>query len=54
MSAWLRVTADGLVRESHLRTPAQASPDVMAWLQRLDACAADIYRRCSPLYIVLS
>src|SRR5207237_1531141 len=36
---------DGVVPEGHLRTPAQAYQDVMAWLQRLDAGAVEVIVR---------
>jgi hypothetical protein len=36
---------DGVVPEGHLRTPAQAYQDVMAWLQRLDAGEVEILSR---------
>src|SRR5260370_17403692 len=36
---------DGVVPEGHLRTPAQAYQDVMAWLERLDAGEVEIISR---------
>jgi hypothetical protein len=33
---------DGVVPEGHLRTPAQAYQDVMAWLMRLDAGEVEV------------
>ena len=36
---------DGVVPEGHLRTPAQAYQDVMAWLQRLDAGEVEVISR---------
>ena len=36
---------DGVVPEGHLRTPAQAYQDVMAWLQRLDAGEVEVITR---------
>jgi len=36
---------DGIVPEGHLRSPAQAYQDVMAWLQRLDAGEVQVVTR---------
>src|SRR5438046_4031403 len=36
---------DGVVPEGHLRTPAQAYQDVMAWLGRLDAGTVEVITR---------
>jgi superfamily II DNA or RNA helicase len=36
---------DGVVPEGHLRTPAQAYQDVLAWLQRLDAGEVQVVTR---------
>src|SRR5262245_24316684 len=36
---------DGVVPEGHLRTPAQAYQDVMAWLERLDAGEVEVISR---------
>jgi hypothetical protein len=36
---------DGVVPEGHLRTPAQAYQDVMAWLERLDAGEVEVITR---------
>jgi hypothetical protein len=36
---------DGVVPEGHLRAPAQAYQDVMAWLQRLDAGEVEVIIR---------
>jgi hypothetical protein len=36
---------DGVVPEGHLRTPAQAYQDVMAWFERLDAGAVEVITR---------
>jgi hypothetical protein len=36
---------DGVVPEGHLRTPAQAYQDVMAWLERLDAGKVEVITR---------
>ena len=36
---------DGVVPEGHLRTPAQAYQDVMAWLERLDAGEVEVIVR---------
>jgi superfamily II DNA or RNA helicase len=36
---------DGVVPEGHLRTPAQAYQDVMAWLERLDTGAVEVVTR---------
>src|SRR5262249_56143818 len=35
----------GVVPEGHLRTPAQAYQDVMAWLERLDAGEVEVISR---------
>jgi superfamily II DNA or RNA helicase len=36
---------DGVVPEGHLRTPAQAYQDVLAWLERLDTGAVEVVTR---------
>ncbi len=36
---------DGVVPEGHLRTPAQAYQDVMAWLARLEAGEVEVVAR---------
>jgi hypothetical protein len=41
----LPTVEDGAVPEGHLRMPAQAYQDVMAWLERLDAGEVEVISR---------